>query len=187
MHLSCAFAISYWAVTRFDAPCRYIGQVYRHPLGDGTVEDRSVKVTIYFAPPSDMFRCHHLLLLLCDNSICSRVSADHLHSHVTPDRPSCAAGACLPMLPVMSQGKWRVPANPHVGNMGLASDYPVPVTSTVPSKFGVRRRHYPSLIYLLRCARKPYCCSTGRMLGTCSDGHWLPVANCYRCQPHARC
>lgn len=40
----------------------------------------------------------------------------------------------------MVQGKWRVPANPHVGNMGLASDYPVPVTSTVPSKFGVRHR-----------------------------------------------
>lgn len=27
-------------------PCRYwyIGQIYRHPLGDGTVEDRTVKV-----------------------------------------------------------------------------------------------------------------------------------------------
>ena len=30
--------------TSFDLSCRYIGQVYRHPLGDGTVEDRSVKV-----------------------------------------------------------------------------------------------------------------------------------------------
>lgn len=37
---------------------------------------------------------------------------------------------------MLAQGKWRVLANPHVGNIGLASDFPVPVTSTVPSKFG---------------------------------------------------
>lgn len=28
----------------FLLPRRYIGQIYRHPLGDGTVEDRTVKV-----------------------------------------------------------------------------------------------------------------------------------------------
>jgi hypothetical protein len=47
------------------------------------------------------------------------------------------------------QGKWRVPANPHVGNIGLASDYPVPVTSTVPSKFGVCTTYLLLLLLLL--------------------------------------
>ena len=41
--------------------CRYIGQIYRHPLGDGTIEDNSVKVSLLSAVhPFPLLRIAHL-------------------------------------------------------------------------------------------------------------------------------
>jgi hypothetical protein len=122
--------------TRCDTSCRYIGQVYRHPLGDGTVEDYSVKVT--------EFQCSITTVLIPAVPYTESISSQMSAAQTTAGRLCCTVelhikqGTLAYMLPVVAQGQWRVPANPHVGNMGLASDFPVPVTSTVPSKFGVR-------------------------------------------------